>query len=76
MNKAKLDSYIRQIAAGDRDSFRELYDYVKKSVYLFSLSIVKNHQTAEDVLQETMLTIALNPENINPALTLKRGYLV
>ncbi|MCL1866924.1 MAG: RNA polymerase sigma factor [Oscillospiraceae bacterium] len=62
IDKAKLDSYIQRTAAGDRDSFVKLYDYVRKPVFLFALSIVKDYQTAEDVLQESMLRIAFNSD--------------
>jgi RNA polymerase sigma-70 factor (ECF subfamily) len=75
MDKAKVDSYIRQIAAGERDSFRKLYDYVKKPVYLFALSIIKNHQTAEDILQETMLKVALNADKYQHGTNAKAWLL-
>jgi len=62
MDKTILDLYIKQIALGDRDSFHKLYEYAKKPIFLFALSIVKNRQAAEDILQETMLRVAFNSE--------------
>jgi RNA polymerase sigma-70 factor (ECF subfamily) len=75
MDKKILDSYIRQIAAGDRDSFRKLYDYVKEPVFLFALSIVKNHHTAEDILQESMHRLTLNIEKYQPGTNPKAWLL-
>ena len=66
MDKAVLDSYLRQFAAGNQDAFRKMYDYVKDSVFYFALSIVKNYQTAEDVLQECMLRVARKTEKYEP----------
>ena len=66
MNNAQLDSCIRRLAQGDRDSFHTLYNISKDSVFLFALSIVKNYYTAEDVLQESMLHIAASAKNYKP----------
>lgn len=46
-----------QIAKGDLAAFEELYQLTQKSVYSFALSILRNHEDAMDVLQETYLKI-------------------
>lgn len=51
------DELIEKIAQGDMEAFRELYNSASKSVYSFALSILKNSQDAEDVMQETFLKI-------------------
>ena len=51
------DALIERIAKGDMDAFRMLYENVSGSIYGFVLSIVKNAYVAEDVLQDTFLTI-------------------
>lgn len=51
------DQLILKIAKGDKQAFRALYENTHKSVYGFALSITKNSYDAEDVLQETFVTI-------------------
>lgn len=51
------DHLIGRIAAGDREAFHTLYEEISKHVYGFALSITRNTHDAEDVLQETMLTV-------------------
>lgn len=50
------DIFLR-IADNDMAAFEELYNSTQKSVYSFALSILKNHDDAMDVLQETYLKI-------------------
>ena len=54
MNQEEL---LRQVAHGDREAFHQLYLETNRSVYSFILSILKNPQDAEEVLQETYLKI-------------------
>ena len=42
---------------GDADAFRQLYHNTDRTVYSFILSILKNPQDAEEVMQETYLKI-------------------
>ena len=51
------EAWIAQIAAGDMDALRRLYDAVGNQVYGFALSLVRHPQDAEDVLQETFVRI-------------------
>lgn len=54
----KIDeSIFTRIAENDKAAFEELYLLTQKSVYSFALSILKNHEDAMDVLQETYLKI-------------------
>ena len=48
---------MRQTAQGSRESFHQLYLETERSVYSFILSILKNPQDAEEILQETYLKI-------------------
>lgn len=59
----QLDLCISKIATGNRDALRQLYDEMKKPIFLFALSLVKNYQTAEDVVQETFLNIMQSAKN-------------
>ena len=60
------DSLIEKISTGDTDAFRELYESASKSIYGFALSILKNSQDAEDVLQETFIRVWDNSESYKP----------
>ncbi len=51
---------IKKIAEGDKNALHELYDKIGKNVYGFALSITKNTYDAEDILQETFITIYQN----------------
>ena len=45
------------VAEGDREAFQRLYQNTDKSIYGFILSILRNPQDAEEVMQETYLKI-------------------
>lgn len=60
---ATLDTALFQhIAAGDKEAFQFLYKETYKSIYTFLLSIVKNREEAEDLLQETYIRIRLHAD--------------
>ena len=46
-----------KIAQGERDAFEELYHLTDSAVYAYALSILKNEQSAKDVMQDTYLKI-------------------
>ncbi len=46
-----------QVAAGDQEAFRKLYEDTDRTIYGFILSIVKNPQDAEEVMQETYMKV-------------------
>lgn len=52
-----LDRQLAQIAGCDKDALGALYERTKSAVYGFVLSILKNAQDAEDVLQDTYINI-------------------
>lgn len=53
MTNKQLDLCICEIATGNREALRQLYDEFKNPIFLFDLSILKNYQAAEDVEQDT-----------------------
>ena len=55
-------SLFPKIAAGDKDAFRILYEETSKSIYVFLLSITKNKEEAEDLLQETFIRVRLHAD--------------
>lgn len=54
MNDEEL---LRRVAEGDQDAFRQLYQNTDRTLYSFILSILKNPQDAEEVMQETYMKI-------------------
>ena len=51
------EELLKRVGAGDTDAFRQLYHNTDRTVYSFILSILKNPQDAEEVMQETYLKI-------------------
>ena len=58
----ELSSYIVRIADKDTNAIHELYDSINKNVYAYSLSILKNHDDALEVMQDTFITIYNNAD--------------
>lgn len=52
-----LEQLLKGIARGDLSALEELYNASRSLVYGFALSIVKNRECAEDVMQETYVKI-------------------
>lgn len=52
-----IENCIVKIAVGDQDALTLLYQQTSAAVYGFALSILKNKQDAEDVLQDTYIQI-------------------
>ncbi|MFM9429036.1 RNA polymerase sigma factor (sigma-70 family) [Variovorax sp. GrIS 2.14] len=59
----QLVHLVHQVAAGDMQAFRDLYELSRVSLYYCALKIVRRRELAEDVMQEAFLTIwRLAPE--------------
>jgi RNA polymerase sigma-70 factor (ECF subfamily) len=57
-NKLKIDETIfKKIAEEDQAAFEKLYQITERSVYSLALSILRNHDDAMDVVQDTYLKI-------------------
>jgi RNA polymerase sigma-70 factor (ECF subfamily) len=48
---------LRLISQGDEDALVTLYARYGKNLYGYALRVVRNHEVAEDVLQDSLLTI-------------------
>ena len=53
----QIDQYLFRIAAGDQNAFSALYRATRTGIYAYALSVLKNTQDAEDVLQDCFLHI-------------------
>jgi RNA polymerase sigma-70 factor (ECF subfamily) len=65
-SRKMLNAYLLSIAKGNRESLKELYMCLKKPVYLFALSMVRQHETAEDMTQQTFLEVMKCAVNYRP----------
>ncbi|MGI5966001.1 MULTISPECIES: RNA polymerase sigma factor [Anaerotruncus] len=54
---ALTDEMMLLVAQGDGDAFARLYHATQQAVYCLLLSIVKNHALAEDLMQDTYLSV-------------------
>ncbi len=46
---------VEKVKSGDMAAFRELFDYYQKKVYLICFGMLRNHEDAMDMVQETFL---------------------
>ena len=53
----KDEELLRQVGSGDQEAFYQLYQNTDRTMYSFILSILKNPQDAEEVMQETYLKV-------------------
>ena len=51
------DSLLIRVGEDDRDAFEELYRKSGRAVYAFALSLLKNPDDTQDIVQETFLKI-------------------
>lgn len=51
------DRLLLYVSAGDKSAFHQLYENTARAVYGYSLSILKNPQDAEEVMQDTYLRV-------------------
>lgn len=51
------ENLFTRIAVNDKAAFEELFRLTERSVYAFALSILKNHDDALDIVQDTYLKI-------------------
>ena len=70
--------YMSVIETGeDRNKFKEIYEDYRQSLYLEALSIVKNPEDAEDIVEDTFLKVADNFTEISQKNRQKmRAYIV
>ena len=51
------ESLFPRIAGGEREAFAALYEQCAGPVFAYALSVLRNHEDAEDAMQETFLKI-------------------
>lgn len=55
--RSAIESQLAAMASGDTGAIAGFYEHTKAAIYGFSLSILKNRQDAEDVMQDVYLRI-------------------
>ncbi len=56
---------ISQLRQGDETAFRAIYNQLHERVYRMLLSLVKNHEQTEDLLQQTFVNLWINRTKLN-----------
>lgn len=56
---------FRQIAEGEKEAFRILYQETSGAVYGYALSLLQNKEDAEDIMQETYIRIRMYAAQYN-----------
>ena len=73
-NLQGLEEITLAIKAGSEDLFRSVYRAEYNNLLHFVNSYTRNHQDAEDLVQETMLAVWDNRESLDPGKNL-RSYI-
>lgn len=63
IQEEELARYIREISLGDESALREFYDRYGKLMLTTILSFVNSRESAEEVLQDTLMVIVTHPPN-------------
>lgn len=58
-----LSNIIKNIADGDKNALKELYDIMSNDIYKFLLMFCRDKYTAEDAVQETFVSIYENAKS-------------
>ena len=56
-NRLKVNDALNKISGGDLSALTALYDYLGRQIFTLALSVVRNTEDAEDVMQETFAKI-------------------
>ena len=65
-NPAADEALLLRIADGDQEAFRQLYQHTDRTIYSFILSILKNAQDAEEIMQETYMKVWTSAGSYKP----------
>lgn len=61
------ESIILKIAGGDKSALSDLYVNTNNTVYCFALSILRNAEAAQDVMQDTYIQVWKSAANYKPS---------
>jgi RNA polymerase sigma-70 factor (ECF subfamily) len=66
---------LRQLAKGNENAFRALYDRYQGPIYRFALHMSGNSATAEEITQEVFMLLIRNPKSYQAEKGSVAGYL-
>ena len=65
MTNHEIDKLMKRIALGDMTALEELYKNMSKPVYFYALHLVGDSVAAEDVMQDTFVSVMRSSETYN-----------
>ncbi len=71
LNRETINLLAKRIRKGDIKAFDLLYHTYSQKLYGFAFSMLKNHDDAKEIVQDTFLKIWEKREMINPASSLQ-----
>jgi RNA polymerase sigma-70 factor, ECF subfamily len=74
--QAELVWLLAAVARGDGDAFKRLYDATRAKLYGVLLRILRRPELAEDVMQETYLTVWSTADKFDPTLASPITWIV
>jgi RNA polymerase sigma-70 factor, ECF subfamily len=74
--RREVNELVRRSAEGDRAAFRMLYDKLAPQLFALASRMLRDRAAAEDVVQETFLTVWKRLDRFDPALGSASGWLV
>src|SRR5258708_39490981 len=72
----RLEILLRNVAAGDRAAFAELYTLTAPQLFGIALRMLHQRDRAEDVLQESFVTIWQRASDYDPAKGAPMTWLI
>ncbi len=63
---AEIERYIKELGNGNEDAFENLYLMTERILYSYTLSIVKNHEDALDIIHDTYLKVKASAHLYKP----------
>jgi RNA polymerase sigma-70 factor (ECF subfamily) len=55
---------LAQIAAGDEEAFRQVYDHYRKPIYSYAFSLTESKDGASEILQEVFVKVWVNRQKL------------
>lgn len=69
MHREKL--LVKQLMNGNEKAFSALFNTYRNDVYGYSISMLKTHVLAEEIVQDVFLNVWQHKERLNPSLSFK-----
>ena len=75
MENLQLDQCLQKVLEGDMSGLEELYNALDKAVYMLALSIVRDKDLAQDILQDTFINVRYHADTYRPHTNVKAWVL-